>query len=274
MRDKYAGRTLLKYFGGSVLGDITPAAIAAYRDARLATVSACTLQKELALLSHMFNVARREWGLAVRNVVREITKPKITGGRLRFLNAEETTALLRACGKSRNRTLQAFVLLLLHTGMRPSEAAGLRWNQVNLEDKSLEVQNTKTVYARTGIRGRRIPLTDTAAAALREIVQEREYIFLPADKIGAGTILRPAVYFRTAFEGACRRAGLRDFHMHDCRHTAASWLVMLGVDIRTIAEILGHSTLAMTMRYTHLLEDHKRDAISRLNKLGLPSSEF
>ena len=271
-REKYASRILLRYFGGSVLGDITPAAMAAYRDARLAMVSACTLQKELALLSHMFNVARREWGLAVRNVVQEIAKPKITGGRLRFLDEEEATALLEACGKSRNKSLQAFVLLLLHTGMRPSEAAGLRWDQVDLEKKSVEVQNTKTVYARTGIKGRRIPLTDTTTAALKEIEQEGsqkgKWVFLPAGEIGAGTISRPALYFRTAFEGACRKAGLRDFHLHDCRHTAASWLVMSGVDIRTVAEILGHSTLAMTMRYTHLLEAHKRDAIGRLNQLG------
>jgi integrase len=269
-REKYAARVLLRYFGGSVLGDITPAAMATYRDTRLATVSACTLQKELALLSHMFNVARREWGLAVRNVVQEIAKPKITGGRLRFLNAEEASALLEACGKSRNPTLQAFVVLLLHTGMRPSEAAGLRWDQVDLEKKSIEVQDTKTIDVRTGIKGRRIPLTDTAAAALKKIERDGECVFLPAGEIGAGTISRPALYFRGAFEGACRRAGLRDFHMHDCRHTAASWLVMSDVDIRTVAEILGHSTLAMTMRYTHILEDHKRDAISRLNKLGLP----
>jgi integrase len=285
-RDRFAARVLLRYFGGSVLGDITPGAVAAYRDTRLATVSACTLHKELAVLSHMFNVARREWGLAVRNSVQEIARPKTAGGRLRFLSMEEASALLEASGKSRNRNLKAFITLLLHTGMRPSEAAGLRWDRVDLANKSIEVQNTKTIYSRTGIRGRRIPLTDAAAAALEEIEGREEqvearrlkaegrkskgkFVFLPEDGIGAGTISRPALYFRTAFETACRRAGLRDFRMHDCRHTAASWLVMSGVDIRTVAEILGHSTLAMTMRYTHLLEAHKREAVNRIGKLGI-----
>lgn len=62
--------------------------------------------------------------------------------------------------------------------------------------------------------------------------------------------------YRHAFETACKMAGLQDFHFHDLRHTYASWKVMAGVDLRTVAELLGHRTLAMVMRYSHLSPDH------------------
>ena len=56
--------------------------------------------------------------------------------------------------------------------------------------------------------------------------------------------------------------------MHDLRHTAASYLLMAGVDLRTLAEILGHNTMQMVQRYTHLLDDHKLKAIDRIEELG------
>lgn len=81
--------------------------------------------------------------------------------------------------------------------------------------------------------------------------------------------LRPNQYFRESFEEAVRRANIEDFHMHDLRHTAASYMIMNGVDLRTVADILGHKTIAMTMRYTHLLDDHKLKAVARIEGLGL-----
>ena len=79
---------------------------------------------------------------------------------------------------------------------------------------------------------------------------------------------RPNQYFRESFEAAVKRAGIENFHMHDLRHTAASYLLMAGVDLRTLADILGHSTMQMVQRYTHLLDDHKLKAIDRIEQLG------
>src|SRR4029434_8854882 len=74
--------------------------------------------------------------------------------------------------------------------------------------------------------------------------------------------------FRSAFERAVRKAGLVDFTFHDLRHTFASRLVMRGVDLPTVKELLGHKTIAMTLRYTHLSNDHKPRAVRTLEQFG------
>ena len=70
---------------------------------------------------------------------------------------------------------------------------------------------------------------------------------------------------KRAFKGACRRAGIEGLRVHDTRHTFASWLVMNGTPLRTVAELLGHKSLAMVHRYSHLSPDHLRDAVNRLS---------
>jgi integrase len=71
-------------------------------------------------------------------------------------------------------------------------------------------------------------------------------------------------HIRTNFLNALKRANVTDFRFHDLRHTAASYLVMNGVDLTTVMEILGHSTVAMTLRYSHLSPEHKRSAVELL----------
>jgi site-specific recombinase XerD len=69
---------------------------------------------------------------------------------------------------------------------------------------------------------------------------------------------------RDWFEPAVEKAGLEDYTWHCNRHTFASWLVMAGVDIRTVAQLMGHRTIQMTMRYAHLAPDHNQSAVDRL----------
>jgi len=68
------------------------------------------------------------------------------------------------------------------------------------------------------------------------------------------------------FEAACKRMGLLDFRFHDLRHTFASWMVMAGVPLATVSKLLGHKSLAMTMRYAHLSPQHKAEAVCSLDK--------
>jgi integrase len=68
----------------------------------------------------------------------------------------------------------------------------------------------------------------------------------------------------TAWRGACRRAGLSGVRPHDLRHTFASWLVMAGTPLRTVADLLGHKSLSMVMRYSHLSDDHRREHVASL----------
>jgi integrase len=71
----------------------------------------------------------------------------------------------------------------------------------------------------------------------------------------------------TAFNAACKRSGILDFHFHDLRHTFASQVLLRGGDLKDIQELLGHKTMTMTLRYAHLTQEHKRKAINLLNGL-------
>ena len=119
-----------------------------------------------------------------------------------------------------------------------------------------------------------VPLTNELAGELsrmREMTKGRDedLVFLEDEQMQTSRAkARPGIKFREAFNAAKKRAGLHDIHLHDLRHTAASHLIMSGVDIRTLADILGHRTLQMVQRYTHLLHDHKLAAIDKIGLLG------
>lgn len=264
-REITSANQLRQNFTGLSLKEITPAQVAKFRDKRLKTVGPSTVQKDLALLSHLYTIARTEWALEVNNPVASIRKPAKPDGRLRLLSKDEARHLLEICKKSRNEKLYPYVQLLLHTGMRPSEAAGLTWGQVDIDARIIDLTVTKT-------KPRRVPLTIMAVEILLNIMPEQcnkcMPVFLP-EEISSTIKLRPNLFFRRAFDNAVKNAKINDFHMHDLRHTAASYLLMAGVDLRTLADILGHSTMQMVQRYTHLLDDHKLKAVDRISALGL-----
>jgi integrase len=264
-REITSANKLRKSFAGLSLKEITPAQVAAFRDKRLKTVGPSTIQKDLALLSHLYTIARTEWALEVTNPVAAIRKPAKPNGRLRLLSKDEARHLLETCKKSRNEKLYSYVQLLLHTGMRPSEGAGLTWSQVDIDARIIDLTITKT-------KPRRVPLTIKAIEILLDIMPEQCNkslpVFLPQN-ISSTVQRRPNLFFRRAFDNAIKKAKIENFHMHDLRHTAASYLLMSGVDLRTLADILGHSTMQMVQRYTHLLDDHKLKAVDRIAGLGL-----
>jgi integrase len=256
----------LQYFHGYTLQEITPMMVAKFRDWRLGTVQAGTVIKDLNTVSQIFTTAVREWGVEAANPVLIIKKPKAPSGRLRFLTDTEIVTLLKESKKGHRENLYHFILLQLHTGMRPSEGASLTWSQIDFDGRVIDLQKTKT-------DPRRVPLTVPALETLSKLVPAGDYecsnfVFLPKNPKMTYR-RRPNQYFRESFEAAVKRAKIVDFHMHDLRHTAASYMIMNGVDLRTVADILGHKTIAMTMKYTHLLDDHKLKAIDRIAGLGL-----
>jgi site-specific recombinase XerD len=119
-----------------------------------------------------------------------------------------------------------------------------------------------------------VPLTEMAENVFRSIrpvdAGNDMHVFLPQNCMQSTQFpYIPCHYFKRAFGTARAKTGLEDVHLHDLRHTAASHLLMAGVDIRTLAEIRGHKTLQMVHHYTHLLNDHKLKAVERINSLGL-----
>ena len=144
--------------------------------------------------------------------------------------------------------------------MRKEEILSLRWDRnIDLMHGFILLEKTKN-----GKR-REIPINLTLRKTLQKLVRHlhSEYVFV--DKKG-----KRFQGIRRAFKSALRRSGIKDFTFHDLRHTFASQLIMAGVDITTVKELLGHETLAMTLRYSHLAPSHKQKAVELLDNLVQP----
>ena len=147
------------------------------------------------------------------------------------------------------------VTVLLHTGFRRGELLGLRWRDVDLKGGVLTIPKAKNGEAR------HVPLTST----VRTILSHR-----PRPLDGTALVFpnseghRDLRWAKKTVPGALRAAQIEDFRFHDLRHTFASRLAMEAVDLMTIRELMGHKTMAMTLRYSHLSPGHRRTAIERL----------
>jgi integrase len=221
IRDRISAKAILDGFGKDLsLADINAQRLAVYRDARLKSVSPSTIQKEFALLSHLFNIARREWGLSVNNPVPEVARPKVNNSRTRFLTKEEAQKLLDVAQTSQNKKLYPYLLLLMHSGMRPSEAAGLKWGDVDLNARLVKLKITKTDM-------RYVRLTEVAEKVLRSMrstdAGNETFVFLPqGSPLLEKALTRPNLHFRRSFNTARATAGLEDVHLHDLRHCCQS----------------------------------------------------
>lgn len=249
--------------GSYLLADITPAAISECRAKLLDGIttrkkqrSPATVVRYLAALSHVFTIAMRDWGWVEDSPMRRVTKPKEPPGRCRFLTDRERNDLLRACCESTSHAIYAVVVLALSTGMRRGEILSLRWSQIDLARGRITLEKTKN-----GDR-RGIPLTGHAQEVLVMASMIRrtdtDLLFPGADPSKPVDITKP-------WETAYKKAKLTDFRFHDLRHSAASYLAMSGASTIEIAEVLGHRTLQMVRRYSHLTEGHAHQVVSRMN---------
>jgi site-specific recombinase XerD len=196
-----------------------------------------------------------------RNPAARIRRKTESNGRVRFLSDDEEARLRKAI-QHRFPEFLPHLLLSLHTGMRMSEQYGLRWNQVDLERRQIHLRKTKNGDPRT------IPLNAVALGALQALKVENPK--------GAGEAKGTHPVFpslrrddslqgsRGWFPTALAAAKIDGYSWHCNRHTFASRLVMAGVDLRTVAELLGHRTLQMVMRYSHLAPEHQASAVDRL----------
>lgn len=225
------------------IGSIHGADIARYRNERLQKVQPATVKRDLVVISHLFEVARKEWGIPVNNPVRDIKLPPHARARERRLQPggtgedSEETRLLKACRKARNRFLLPVVQLALETAMRRGELVGLRWEHVDLKRQIAHLPDTKNGEART------VPLSTAAVKVLRELPRSLNGQVFPG-------LTTEAV--KLAFVRTRRNAGLEDLRFHDLRHEATTRLFEKGLNIMEAASITGHKDLRMLRRYTHL----------------------
>lgn len=261
MMYRYCVVRLTRAFAGKTLRGVTRKDIIDYRDQRKAEVGPASIIHDFSFLRGLYRTARLEWGIDVECPVRDVKPPSPPKNRNVLLTRPAIDKLLEACKQSKTKDLYALVLIMLHTAMRPSEAAGLRWRQVLWDARMLDLTETKT-------DPRRVPLTNAALKVLRALSEKSksEWVFLPPGAEPRDPVL--SNYFRTAWRNACKRAGLR-CTMYTLRHTAASYLVMNGVPLGTVKEIMGHKDISQTMRYTHFLDAHKLEAIEAIGDLGV-----
>jgi integrase len=216
-----------------------------------------TVNRYLAALSHVFSVAVKEWRLAERNPVRDISKRRESRGRVRFLSDDERTRLLEECRQSDWQPLYAVVVLAISTGARRSELINLKWADVDLKAGRAAVNDSKNGDPRS------LPLVGKALEALRELKlsnsSRSEYVF-PQPSGFPG----PYEHFDAHWYAALRAAGIENMRFHDLRHTCASYLASGGASLLEIADALGHRTMAMVKRYSHLTQSHKAGVIERM----------
>jgi len=230
-----------------------------------------------------------EWDVISKHPLTKVKPLKVDQkSRVRFLSDAEETRLLNALDSREQRIrqqrinangwrelrgyephkdlskvtfadyLKPMVLLALNTGMRRGEIFDLTWKNVDLKNRTITIEG----FAAKSGSTRHVPLNKTSLGMLiawaNQTSSEGLVFKSPVTKRRFTTI-------KKAWKELCKEAKIADFRLHDCRHHFASKLVMSGIDLNTVRELLGHSELAMTLRYSHLAPQHKLQAVECLD---------
>jgi len=230
-------RVLLQQpFASCMMTNVRSVDVAGFRDMLLRTGrKPATVVRYLALLSHLFNTARREWGMeSIANPVELVKKPSVRNSRDRRLEKGEEDRLLEACDKQGNVWLKPLVILAIETAMRKSELLNMRWEHINFKKRGVHLPNTKNGESRD------VPLSSRAIKTLKSL--PRSF---------SGQVLGTSDYAsRKAFIKVCKQVELENLRFHDLRHEATSRLAEL-YPIHDLAKITGHKDMKMLMRYNH-----------------------
>ncbi|HEY4831645.1 MAG TPA: site-specific integrase [Waddliaceae bacterium] len=214
--------------------------------------------KYLATLSHILTSCVNEWQWLEANPVTKVAKPSLPKGRTRFLDDEEREKLLQACLDSKNLYLYTIVVLSISTGMRRSELLNLAWQDVDFERERIVLKETKNGEVRV------LPLVGFAFRLLKELERKRR---VDSPLLFPGTDSHKPIDFRSAWRVAVKKAGLKDFKHHDCRHSFASYCVMNGSSLNEVADLLGHKSYqSVTKRYCHLSDAYRKNVVTSMNE--------
>lgn len=249
--EQQVDRTLKAYpmLAAMELGDITKHDVETCRAERMkGGVSKSTLNRELGCLKGMFRLAvERE--LLPANPTDGIKFFKSDNSHIRFLSDAEEKRLYKTL-LLMPEYVQDIVVLALNTGMRRGEIMALRPSQIDLERRFITLKGDGTKSGKT----RHIPLNDKSTHVLKRALGRR----------GRAKRLFPYHDIRTSWARLLDIAEIENFRFHDMRHHAASKMVQNGVPLYTVAQILGHTSMQMTMRYAHLSGDALLSAVSTI----------
>jgi len=290
-REQRLMKNLVDFFGDARLSKIKRSRVIEYRKARLKSVKPSTVNREIALLRHMFNVAMdgdEDKRLVAFNPARGGAGLKAfkETERTRYLEMEGVETLLLAIQAriAKNSTdklksnakkfweyLHASVTIALHTGMRKGEILGLKWDQIGWEKRNILIPKTKNGEPR------RVPIDSLLLHELSEQrqrvqkcerTQKSEFVFPSYDRDGK---VVPLADVKVAFGRVLKDAGITNFRFHDLRHTFASHYVMSGGNLYTLSKILGHKDIKMTQRYASLSPEFINRERERLDTIWTPA---
>ncbi len=223
------------------LDDINPSTIAEYRDNRLSEqVAGASVNKELNILSRLFDYCIREWQwLESNNPVKQIKRPSNNKHRDRRPTARELQLIEEDSFRTGNTATWSMVVLAVETGMRQSELLNLDIIHVHLSQRFVHLPETKNGHRRD------VPLSTKAIDILNNQIENRT----------TGKVFNnwnTADGFRSSWKRCCKRTSITDLRFHDLRHEAASRLFERGLNQFQVAAITGHRSLQSLQRYTHL----------------------
>jgi integrase len=280
-RETWLMKNLTDFFGTSKLCKIERSRILEFRIARLKSVSKATVNREISLLRHMFNVAIDQNFLGVNparggigmKAFKELPRERylemvevesvLTAIQTRI--AKNSSDPLKTCARKSWQYLHTAVVMALHTGMRKGEILGLKWENVNWERKTVLLTDTKNGESR------RLPIDAILLHELSEHrtrVKNEELVFPSFDRNGNVVPLNDV---SGSFDKALSDVGIKNFRFHDLRHTFASHYMMSGGELYTLSKILGHKDLKMTQRYAKLSSKFIEGERDRMDTIWTPA---
>src|SRR5215212_7338042 len=223
-------------------------------------------------------------GLIPRNATEAVKPPQPTREEMHPLTPEQAKLLLQVAHESGDR-LDALYVLAIHTGLRQGELLGLKWDDVDLDEGSLQVRRTLTITKdgpvftspKTSGSRRSVKLTSNAIEVLKRHLERQ---LGEIDKVGSlwsenglifasetGEPLNRHNLIRRSFKPLLKQAGLPQIRFHDLRHTCATLLLIRNVNPKIVSEMLGHSTIAITLdTYSHVLPNMRNQAAAAMEE--------
>ena len=252
-QDKSRVTLIEKYFSKCKwISDIKPKDIEKFKNFLLQEgKSKSTVNRYLEILSKMFNIAiNNEWG--DKNPIKQVAKFPVKNYTIRYLTKEEEVKLFQACTEA----FKPILITALQTGLRKTNIRLLKWNNINMEFRMIEITENK------GNKHIKIYMNDVLYDLFRELPKlNDEYIFInpTTNKVYSESA------FRREWNKIKEKSGIKNFRFHDLRHTVGTRLAEHNVPIPVIRELLAHSDIKTTMRYVHTATLAMQNAMNVLN---------
>jgi integrase len=257
-RDKITVKTFNRFFGDVTLTAISPKDIASYKELRRREgIAPSTINRELGLLGHAFNLAVKEWEWIDVNPVARVSRDRVDNKIERWVTFEEQEKLLAVSP----RWLQEIILFAVNTGWRRSEILALTWDKVDLSKKTLTILEQKNKGRDTQPFNEQVLTLLSARKKVRSI--NSNLVFYNEK----GKLLNEK-YVSKAFRRAVKKAEIHPCRFHDLRHTFGTRLVHAGVDLYKVQKLMRHKSPVMTQRYAHHCAESLRDGVDVLDKIS------